>query len=238
VVPLRASALDASGEPVDLIVGFFSWIFALLRDPGPVIEQGGLPALALIIFLETGALIFFLPGDSLLVVAGLYASDGIVNIWGLNIVLPLCAIVGDATSYFIGQRTGPSIFSRPKSLLFNPAHVIAARDFYEKHGGKAIIIARFMPVVRTFVPVVAGIAGMPYRRFALYNVIGAFAWVMSMTLMGYFLGDFEIVRRHLEKVIILVVVISVLPGLIGWLRSRGSKKDSSKGDEKKDSAAA
>lgn len=209
---------------MDLILGFFSWIFALLRDPGPVIEQGGLPALALIIFLETGALVFFLPGDSLLVVAGLYASDGVVDIWALNLVLPICAIVGDAVSYAIGQRTGPAIFSRPKSLLFNPDHVIAARDFYEKHGGKAIIIARFMPVVRTFVPVVAGIAGMPYRNFALYNVIGGFAWVLSMTLMGYFLGDFEFVRRHLEKVIILVVVISVMPAVVGWFRSRGEKK--------------
>jgi len=206
------------------VLGLFSWLLGLLRDPGPVIEQGGLPALALIIFLETGALVFFLPGDSLLVVAGLYASDGIVDIWALNLVLPLCAIAGDATSYWIGQRAGPAIFSRPKSLLFNPEHVIAARDFYEKHGGKAIIIARFMPVVRTFVPVVAGIAGMPYRRFVTYNIIGGFAWVLSMTLMGYFLGEFDIVRRHLEKVIILVVFISVLPGVIAWLRARAQKK--------------
>jgi len=209
---------------VDHVLGLFSWLLGLLRDPGPVIEQGGLPALALIIFLETGALVFFLPGDSLLVVAGLYASDGIVDIWALNLVLPLCAIAGDATSYWIGQRAGPAIFSRPKSLLFNPEHVIAARDFYEKHGGKAIIIARFMPVVRTFVPVVAGIAGMPYRRFVTYNIIGGFAWVLSMTLMGYFLGEFDIVRRHLEKVIILVVFISVLPGDIAWLRARAQKK--------------
>jgi len=209
---------------VDHVLGLFSWLLGLLRDPGPVIEQGGLPALALIIFLETGALVFFLPGDSLLVVAGLYASDGIVDIWALNLVLPLCAIAGDATSYWIGQRAGPAIFSRPKSLLFNPEHVIAARDFYEKHGGKAIIIARFMPVVRTFVPVVAGIAGMPYRRFVTYNIIGGFAWVLSMTLMGYFLGEFDIVRRHLEKVIILVVFISVLPGVIAWLRARAQKK--------------
>lgn len=210
---------------MDQLIGLVTWFLAFLRDPGPVIEQGGLPALALIIFLETGALVFFLPGDSLLVVAGLYASDGIVNIWGLNLVLPLCAILGDATSYWIGQRTGPAIFNRPKSLLFNPDHVKAARAFYDRHGGKAIIIARFMPLVRTFVPVVAGVAGMPYRRFAVYNVIGGFSWVLSMTLLGYFLGDFEIVRRHLEKVIIAVVFISILPGIIGWWRSRGEKKD-------------
>ena len=215
------------------IIDALHWLLALLRDPGPVIEQGGLPALALIVFLETGALVFFLPGDSLLVVAGLYASDQIVSLWGLLTVLPVCAILGDATSYAIGQKTGPAIFSRPKSLLFDPEHVKAARDFYETHGGKAIIIARFMPLVRTFVPVVAGVAGMPYRRFALYNVIGAFAWVWSMALMGYFLGDFDIVRRHLEKVIILVVVLSVLPGVVGWLRARAAKK---KADTTKDAA--
>jgi membrane-associated protein len=212
---------------VQAIFDAIHWLLALLRDPGPVIEQGGLPALALIVFLETGALVFFLPGDSLLVVAGLYASDQIVSLWGLLTVLPVCAIVGDATSYYIGQKTGPAIFSRPKSLLFNPDHIRAARDFYEKHGGPAIIIARFMPLVRTFVPVVAGVAGMPYRRFALYNVIGGVAWVWSMALMGYFLGDFEIVRRHLEKVIILVVFLSVLPGIIGWLRARAQKKPAS-----------
>lgn len=209
---------------MDAIVSAISWLLALLRDPGPVIEQGGLPALALIVFLETGALVFFLPGDSLLVVAGLYASDQIVSLWGILTVLPVCAILGDATSYFIGQKTGPAIFNKPKSLLFDPAHVKAAHDFYEKHGGKAIIIARFMPLVRTFVPVVAGVAGMPYRRFAAYNVIGGIAWVWSMALLGYFLGDFDIVRRHLEKVIILVVFISILPGIIGWLRSRLEKR--------------
>jgi membrane-associated protein len=212
---------------VQAVLDAIHWLLALLRDPGPVIEQGGLPALALIVFLETGALVFFLPGDSLLVVAGLYASDQIVNLWGLLTVLPVCAIIGDATSYLIGQKTGPAIFSRPKSLLFNPDHVRAAHDFYEKHGGPAIIIARFMPLVRTFVPVVAGVAGMPYRRFALYNVIGGVAWVWSMVLVGYFLGDFEIVRRHLEKVIILVVFLSILPGIIGWLRARGQKKAAS-----------
>jgi membrane-associated protein len=209
---------------VDAIVSAVSWLLALLRDPGPVIEQGGLPALALIVFLETGALVFFLPGDSLLVVAGLYASDQIVSLWGILLLLPICAIVGDATSYYIGQQTGPAIFNKPKSLLFNPDHVKAARDFYDKHGGKAIIIARFMPLVRTFVPVVAGVAGMPYRRFAVYNVIGGVAWVWSMALLGYFLGDFELVRRHLEKVIILVVFISVLPGIIAWVRGRLDKR--------------
>ena len=203
------------------IIAFITSFFAFLRDPGPVIEWGGLPIIALVIFLETGALVFMLPGDSLLVVAGLYASRDVLSLAGLLTVLPICAVVGDATSYWIGHRTGPRIFTRPKSRFFNPAHVMAARDFYERHGGKAIIIARFMPLVRTFVPIVAGVAGMPYRRFAIYNVTGAVAWIWSMCLLGYFLGGYEWVSRHLEKVIILVVFVSILPGIIGWLRSRG-----------------
>lgn len=205
------------------IIGLITSFLAFLRDPGPVIEWGGLPVIALVIFLETGALVFMLPGDSLLVVAGLYASDGVISMVGLMTVLPVCAVVGDATSYWIGARTGPRIFTKPKSRFFDPAHILAARDFYERHGGKAIIIARFMPLVRTFVPVVAGVAGMPYPRFALYNVTGAVAWIWSMCLMGYFLGDIPAVRQHLEKVIILVVFVSILPGIIGWLRNRGKK---------------
>ena len=200
-----------------------SGLLGLLRDPGPIIEWGGMPALAAIIFLETGALVPFLPGDSLLVVAGLYAGSGQLSILWLNLILPLCAIAGDATSYMIGKSLGPRLFSRPKSRFFDPAHLIAARDFYEKHGGKAIIIARFMPVVRTFVPVVAGAAQMPYTRFATFNVVGGFAWVLSMTVMGYFLGGFDFVRHHLEKLIILVVVLSVLPGVVAWWRARRNK---------------
>ena len=199
-------------------------LLGLLRDPGPIIVWGGLPALAIIIFLETGALIPVLPGDSLLIVAGLYAGQGSLNIWVLNLVLPLCAILGDATSYAIGKQLGPRLFSRPKSRFFDPAHLKAAHAFYERHGGKAIIIARFMPFVRTFVPVVAGAAQMPYARFATYNVIGGFAWVLSMTVVGYFLGGFEIVRMHLEKLIIAVVIIPILPGVVAWFRNRGKKQ--------------
>ena len=184
-----------------------------------------MPALAVIIFLETGALVPFLPGDSLLVVAGLYAGQGSLSILMLNVVLPMCAILGDATSYAIGRALGPRLFTRPKSRFFNPEHLKAAHAFYEKHGGKAIIIARFMPIVRTFVPVVAGAAQMPYARFATFNVVGGFAWVLSMTIIGYYLGGFDIVRMHLEKLIIAVVVISVLPGVIAWWRNRGKRDE-------------
>ncbi len=195
-------------------------LIALLRDPGPIIQWGGYPALALIIFLETGAMVAFLPGDSLLFVAGLYASKGDLNIVVLNLLLSTMAILGDATSYSIGRRVGPRIFTST-SRLFKPQHVRAAQAFYDKHGGKAIVIARFVPLVRTFVPVIAGVAGMSYRRFALFNVFGGIGWVASMTLSGFFLGSiFPDLGKHVEKVIIVIVVLSVLPMVIEYARAK------------------
>lgn len=202
-------------------MGLLEWIIHLLRDPGELITWGGYPALALIVFLETGAMVFFLPGDSLLVMAGLYAAKGDLNLAFLGLLLIPMAVLGDATSYYIGSKTGPHLFTRPRSRLFRPEHVRAAHQFYERHGGKAIIIARFMPLVRTFVPVVAGVAGMTYRRFAAYNVIGAAGWVLSMTLIGYTLGwQFPILVKHIEKVIAVVVFLSILPGIVEYLRAR------------------
>ena len=199
---------------------FLQWLLDTIRNPGELIQWGGYPGLTLIVFLETGALVFFLPGDSLLVTAGLYAAQGSLNLWILNLLLIPAAVIGDATSYWIGAKSGPKIFNRPKSRFFNPDHIKAAHRFYEKHGGAAIIIARFMPLVRTFVPVVAGVAGMPYARFAMYNVVGAFAWVVSMTFMGYFLGQIPFFVQHIEKVIIAVVFLSILPGIIGFVREK------------------
>ncbi|MBX7101791.1 MAG: VTT domain-containing protein [Myxococcaceae bacterium] len=199
----------------------FHKLIDLIRNPGDLITWGGYPGLALIIFLETGALVFFLPGDSLLVTAGLYAAKGDLNILYLNLLLIPMAIIGDALSYVIGSRSGPMLFNKPESRFFKPGHLKAAQMFYEKHGGKAIIIARFMPVVRTFVPVVAGVAKMPYARFASFNVIGGAAWVLSMTLLGYLLGNIiPGIDKHIEKVIIVIVFLSILPGIISWLRSR------------------
>jgi membrane-associated protein len=197
------------------------WIVNLIRDPGELIRWGGYPALAAIIFLETGAMIFFLPGDSLLVMAGLYAAQGSLDIVFLNALLIPLAVAGDATSYWIGSRTGPHLFNRPRSRFFNPDHVRAAHDFYERHGGKAIIIARFMPLVRTFVPVVAGVAGMGYRRFATFNVVGGASWILSMTLLGYAAGTrFPILVKHIEKVIIVVVFVSILPGIVAYAKAK------------------
>jgi membrane-associated protein len=194
---------------------------ALLRDPGPIIQWGGYPALALIIFLETGAMVAFLPGDSLLFVAGLYASKGDLDIVVLNVLLSTMAILGDATSYAIGRRVGPRIFNRPGSRFFKTEHVRAAQAFYEKHGGKAIVIARFVPLVRTFVPVIAGVAGMSYQRFATFNVAGGIGWVASMTLGGFFLGKtFPDMGKHVEKVIIVIVLLSILPMIVEYLKAR------------------
>ena len=188
-------------------------------NPEFLIKLGGYPGLALIIFLETGALVFFLPGDSLLVTAGLFAAKGDLNVVWLNLLLIPMAIIGDALSYFIGARSGPALFNKPDAKLLKPKYLQAAKDFYEKHGGKAIIIARFMPVVRTFVPVVAGIAQMPYRRFAAFNVIGAASWIFSMTMLGFVLGNMiPDIGKHIEKVIIVIVFLSILPGIIGWFR--------------------
>jgi membrane-associated protein len=199
-------------------------------DPTFLIQTFGYPGITAIVFLETGALVFFLPGDSLLFMAGLFAGEGTMSLLTLFALLIPAAIIGDALSYVIGSRMGPALFNKPESRFFKPAHMKAAQDFYEKHGGKAIILARFMPVVRTFVPVVAGIGKMPYRRFATYNVIGAISWVVSMTVMGYFLGQIEFIKRHLEKVIVLIIFLSVLPGLIAWARSRFGKGEAGKVD--------
>jgi membrane-associated protein len=203
------------------------WLLHILREPGDLIGYG-YPLIALIIFLES-AIFPILPGDSLLVVAGIYASKGDINLAILSAILIPTAIVGNAIAYMIGKTAGPKLFTRPDSRLFKPRYADKAHQFYERHGGAAIVIARFVPIVRTFVPVVAGIGGMPYRKFAGFNIIGAFAWILSMGLIGYFLGDLASAHgfpldKHIEKVIIVVVFLSILPGLIGALRARGEDK--------------
>ena len=213
---------------VSTLAKLFHWLLDLLRNPGPFIAWAGYPGMALIIFIETGLLFPILPGDSLLVVSGIYAARGLFDIVLLQLVLIPAAIAGDAVSYYVGRKSGPRIFNKPRSRLFRPEHVDKAHAFYERWGGVAIILARFMPIVRTYVPVIAGIAQMPYRRFATYNVIGAAGWVASMTLLGYFLGEFAAAHgfpldRHIEKVILIVVFLSILPGIVAWLRARRAR---------------
>jgi membrane-associated protein len=204
---------------------YLKQLFHALTDVETLVRVGGLTAMTIIVFAETGLMIgFFLPGDSLLVTAGVFAARGNLSIWALNGLLIAAAIVGDTVGYWIGRRAGEALFTRPKSMLFNPEHLRRAHDFYEKHGGKTIILARFMPIVRTFAPVVAGMARMEYRRFLSFNVIGGAAWVLSMTLIGYFLGQFEWVRKNIEIVILIVVFASILPGIIAFAREWLKKK--------------
>lgn len=208
---------------MDSILHFFHWVVGLIREPGALITWGGYPALGLIVFLETGALVFFLPGDSLLVMAGLYAAKGDLSLAVLNGILIPAAVLGPVVSYAIGARMGPRLFNRPRSRFFRPEHLAKAHQFYERHGGKAIVIARFMPIVRTFVPVAAGAARMDRRRFHVYNLIGGAAWALSMTLVGYALGlRFPFLVHHIEKVIALVVVLSLVPAAVAYIRSRRS----------------
>src|SRR3989441_12890768 len=170
-------------------MAFVRTFFDTIYDVPSLVRIGGLIGLIVIVFSETGLLIgFFLPGDSLLITAGLFAAKGDFNIVTLNATLIVAAILGDATGYWIGRRMGQALYNRPDSVLFRKEHLRLTHEFYERHGGKTIILARFMPIVRTFAPVVAGAAEMGYRRFATYNIIGGLGWVLSMTLSGYYLG--------------------------------------------------
>ena len=184
----------------------------------------GYGLMTLIVFVETGLLIgFCLPGDSLLVTAGLLAArpDTNLSIVWINALLIPAAILGDTLGYWIGYHSGPRLFRREKSLLFNPDHLRAAHGFYERHGGKTIVLARFMPIVRTFAPVVAGMGRMDYRRFLFYNIFGGIGWVFSMSMVGYLLGQiFPQAIKRLEIIIVIVVFISILPGIIAFLRNR------------------
>jgi len=197
-----------------------------LGDLRALVAWAGYVGLTAIIFAETGLLIgFFLPGDSLLVTAGLLASQPErfpLNIYVLGALLSVASIVGNSVGYYVGKLTGPHLFNRENSLLFNKKHLIKAHEFYERHGGKTIIIARFMPIVRTFVPVVAGMAQMEYRRYTLYNIVGGLAWIWSMLFIGYFLGRYiPGIAERIELVILVVIFLSILPAVIGWLRARG-----------------
>jgi len=203
---------------VDLIQEFFRTIYNVPE----LIRLGGMAGLVFIIFAETGLMVgFFLPGDSLLVTAGLFAARGDLNIAVLNLSLMAAAVTGNATGYWIGNRAGQALYSRPNSFFFRRRHLIKAHQFCERHGGKAIVLAQFIPIVRTFTPVVAGAAEMTYRRFATFNVVGAIIWVTSMTLTGYFLGRaIPDIDKRIHLVVAAVIFLSLLPGIIAWLRAR------------------
>lgn len=205
-------------ELFKLVETFFQTVYNVPE----LIRIGGLIGLIVIVFAETGLLIgFFLPGDSLLITAGLFAARGDFNIVWLNVTLIAAAIIGDATGYWIGKRTGKALYARPDSLLFRREHLRITQEFYDRHGGKTIVIARFMPIVRTFAPVVAGVAEMGYRRFAVYNIFGGILWVTSMTLGGYFLGQaVPNIEENIHYVVAVVIFLSLLPPGIAWLRMK------------------
>ena len=201
---------------------FLSGVIGGAYSLDDLIRWGGYFVLFAIVFTETGLLIgFFLPGDSLLITAGLVAATGGLNIWWLNVILIVAAVTGDSVGYAIGVRLGPRLFTRPKSLLFNPRHIERTRAFYARHGSKTIVIARFVPIVRTFAPVVAGVGQMEYRRFVFYNVAGGVGWVTSMTWAGYALGRaIPNVADYVHVVVVVVVVLSVIPIVVELIRER------------------
>lgn len=183
----------------------------------------GYALLAGIVFAETGLLVgLFLPGDSLLFTVGVVAGAGELDIFRICALLAFMSIAGDQSGYFLGRNTGPAIFRRPDSLLFKQEYVHRTQAFYEKHGGKTLIYAKFVPIVRTFAPFMAGVGGMRYARFLSFNVWGGLGWVISMTLAGFYLGGVPIVRHNFEKVVIGIVVVSVLPMIITYFRSKRS----------------
>lgn len=208
------------------LVAWLQWLIGLakpenLRVMAESYGWVGYVLLTTIIFSETGLLIgFFLPGDSLLFATGFLASQQIFDLTLICTLLSVAAIVGDALNYSLGHRMGVHVFEKGRLRFVKHEHLMAAKAFYERHGGKAIILARFVPLVRTFTPFVAGVAGMNYRQFALYNVAGGIGWVCSMTIAGYFLGQIPWVQQNFEKVTILIIFVSILPVIIGAWKHR------------------
>jgi len=211
------------------MVHFLLDVWRSLTDPDRLIHLlsqvitgwWGYALLAGIVFAESGLLVgLFLPGDSLLFTVGVVAGAGELNIVPICALLVFFSILGDQSGYLLGRRTGPRIFVRPDSLLFKHEYVVRTSEFYEKHGGKTLIYAKFVPIVRTFAPFMAGVGCMQYTRFLSFNVIGGLGWVLSMTLAGYYLGSIPVIRGNFEKVVLGIVFLSVAPLVLQYFRAR------------------
>jgi membrane-associated protein len=191
-------------------------------DPTHLINTFGLVGIMAILFAECGLLIgFFLPGDSLLFTAGLLAAGGLIApLWVLLLLLPLAAIAGNLVGYWVGRKAGPAVFNRPDSRLFKAEHVERSRAFFQRNGTRTILLARFVPIVRTFATVMAGVSRMDFRRYVVYSVIGGIAWAAGVTLLGYWLGQVAVVRDHVELFIVGIVAISLIPVALEVLRGR------------------
>ena len=196
-----------------------------LYDVQGLIQWGGTLLVCIIVFVETGLFVgFFLPGDSLLVTAGVFAAAGTLKIGSLVLFVTLCAIAGDQLGYWIGRRTGQALYRRKDSVFFKRRHLDRAHQFYEKYGGKTVILARFMPIVRTFCPPVAGAAEMRYARYLTYDIVGGCCWGAGLVLVGYFLGSIvPNIGQRIHWVIAVVVVLSLLPAMIGAMRARSRR---------------
>ncbi|RMB81017.1 DedA family protein [Streptomyces shenzhenensis] len=200
-----------------------SWL-----DPNYLLDTYSIWGLLLIVFAESGLLIgFFLPGDSLLFTAGLLITSGQLDfpLWGAIALICVAAILGDQAGYMFGKKVGPSLFSRPDSRLFKQENVTKAHEFFEKYGPKSLVLARFVPIVRTFTPIIAGVSGMKYRSFLVFNVIGGILWGAGVTLLGSWLGNIDFVNQHIEMILILIVLLSVVPIIIEFLRARSKNKN-------------
>lgn len=198
-----------------------------LYDPNglkELIRSGGAPLVCGIVFVETGFFVgFFLPGDSLLITAGIFAAADVIPLRWLLLPVMACAIVGDQIGYWIGRTAGPALYRREDSFFFRRSHLQRAHDFYEKYGGRAVILARFIPIVRTFCPPVSGAAKMPYARYVMFDIVGGVAWVSATILGGYFLGrTVPNIGQKVHYVILVVAVVSILPAVISVWRSRAS----------------
>jgi len=209
---------------VELVSGLLDLVVNLDEHLTALVQNYGVWAYAilfLIIFLETGVVVTpFLPGDSLLFVAGTIAAVGELNVHALSALLIVAAILGDSVNYSIGRYLGPKVFHYEDSRFFKRAYLEYTRAFFERHGGKTIVIARFVPIVRTYAPFVAGIGRLAYRRFLFFNVAGAVLWVVLLAYAGYFFGNLPIVRDNLTATIMVIILISIMPGIVEYLRHR------------------
>jgi membrane-associated protein len=209
---------------VETVLALWDFAIHLDRNLAAFVAEHGrwvYALLFLIVFCETGLVVTpFLPGDSLLFVAGTLAAAGGMDIGAVMATLVAAALCGDNVNYFVGRWAGPKVFHYERSRWLNPAHLARAHAFYERHGGKTIILARFVPIVRTYVPFVAGVGTMPYGRYLAFCVVAALIWVLSLCLAGFFFGNIPVVRNNLTAVIVLIVLASVSPGFFAWLRAR------------------
>jgi len=206
-----------------------SLVLASFLNPESLLDKGGLLLLGLIIFAESGLLIgFFLPGDSLLFISGFLSSDAgdhrLPALPFVALVAFAAAVIGDQVGFWFGRKVGPNLFSRPDSRLFKQQNVAKAHAFFERHGAKTIVLARFVPVVRTFAPIVAGVSDMNYRTFVIFNVIGGFAWAVGLTTLGYYLGQVDVVKDNIEIAIVAIIAVSLVPVAIELLRHRREAK--------------